>query len=131
MPPMPRPATCCITAIRPSSPSASIPANSNSGENPLPILTDIQYQARVGRVGFAASDSGLLVAQNSGAVSFSQFIWFDRKGNQIGVVGKARFVRQRVLGTRREIGGGRQDGHSEPEHRCVDLRTCNAMAPNG
>jgi serine/threonine protein kinase len=55
---------------------------------PAPILTEIQYQARVGRVGFAASDSGLLVAQNSGAVSFSQLIWFDRKGNQIGVVGK-------------------------------------------
>ena len=55
---------------------------------PVPILPDIQYQARVGRVGFSATDSGLLVAQNSGAVSFSQLIWFDRKGNQIGVVGK-------------------------------------------
>ena len=55
---------------------------------PVPILPDIQYQARVGRVGFAASDSGLLVAQNSGAVSISQLTWFDRKGNQIGMVGK-------------------------------------------
>ncbi len=58
-----------------------------SGE-PAPILTEVQYQARVGRVGFSAIDSGLLVAQNSGAVSFSQLIWFDRKGNQVGVVGK-------------------------------------------
>ena len=55
---------------------------------PVPILPDIQYLARVGRVGFSATDSGLLVAQNSGAVTFSQLIWFDRKGNQIGTVGK-------------------------------------------
>jgi len=55
---------------------------------PVPILPDIQYLARVGRVGFSATDSGLLVAQNSGAVSFSQLIWFDRKGNQISMVGK-------------------------------------------
>ena len=55
---------------------------------PAPILTEVEYQARVGRVGFSATDSGLLVAQNSGAVSFSQLIWFDRKGNQLGVVGK-------------------------------------------
>jgi eukaryotic-like serine/threonine-protein kinase len=55
---------------------------------PAPILTEVEYQARVGRVGFSATDSGLLVAQNSGAVSFSQLIWFDRKGDQLGVVGK-------------------------------------------
>jgi Tol biopolymer transport system component/predicted Ser/Thr protein kinase len=55
---------------------------------PAPILTEVQYQARVGRVGFSATDSGLLVAQNSDAVSFSQLIWLDRKGNQVGVVGK-------------------------------------------
>ena len=64
------------------------PGNFELKGEPAPILTEIQYQARVGRVGFAASDSGLLVAQNSGAVSFSQLIWFDRKGNQVGVVGK-------------------------------------------
>jgi serine/threonine protein kinase/Tol biopolymer transport system component len=64
------------------------PAKFDLTGEPTPILTDVQYQARVGRVGFSAMDSGLLVAQNSGAVSFSQLIWFDRKGSQVGVVGK-------------------------------------------
>jgi eukaryotic-like serine/threonine-protein kinase len=64
------------------------PVNFELKGEPAPILTEVQYQARVGRVGFSASDSGLLVAQNSGAVSFSQLIWLDRKGNQVAVVGK-------------------------------------------
>jgi hypothetical protein len=64
------------------------PVNFELKGEPAPILTEVQYQARVGRVGFSASDSGLLVAQNSGAASFSQLIWLDRKGNQVGVVGK-------------------------------------------
>jgi eukaryotic-like serine/threonine-protein kinase len=58
-----------------------------SGE-PAPILTEIEYLPRVGRAGFAVSGGGLLVAQNSSEVSLSQLIWFDRQGNQIGVVGK-------------------------------------------
>jgi eukaryotic-like serine/threonine-protein kinase len=58
-----------------------------SGE-PAPILTEIEYLPRVGRVGFAVSGGGLLVAQNSSEVYLSQLIWFDRQGKQIGVVGK-------------------------------------------
>jgi serine/threonine protein kinase/Tol biopolymer transport system component len=55
---------------------------------PAPILIEIEYLPRVGRVGFAVSGGGLLVAQNSSEVSLSQLIWFDRQGNQIGLVGK-------------------------------------------
>ena len=58
-----------------------------SGE-PAPILTEVEYLPRLMRASFAASDGGLLVAQNSSAVALSQLIWFDRKGNQVGVVGK-------------------------------------------
>jgi eukaryotic-like serine/threonine-protein kinase len=55
---------------------------------PSAILNDLEFLPRLGRAGFAVSGSGLLVAQDSSGVAFSQLIWFDRKGNQIGVVGK-------------------------------------------
>ncbi|HWZ56712.1 MAG TPA: protein kinase [Verrucomicrobiae bacterium] len=55
---------------------------------PTPVLGEIQSLTRMGRVSFAATDDRLLVAQTSSAVSYSQLVWFDRKGNQIGVVGK-------------------------------------------
>jgi serine/threonine protein kinase len=55
---------------------------------PAPILSDIESFMRMARVGFASNDSGLLVAQSSQAASFSQLIWFDRKGNQVDVTGK-------------------------------------------
>ena len=55
---------------------------------PTPILTDIQYLPQVARVVFAVSDSGLLVTQSGSGVALSQPVWFDRKGNEIGRVGK-------------------------------------------
>ena len=58
------------------------------GGEPAPILTEVEYLPRLMRASFAASDGGLLVAQNSSAVTLSQLIWFDRKGNQVGAVGK-------------------------------------------
>ena len=58
-----------------------------SGE-PTPILTDLQYLTRIARVVFASSDSGLLVAQKGGDTGVSQMLWFDRKGQQVGVASK-------------------------------------------
>jgi serine/threonine protein kinase/Tol biopolymer transport system component len=55
---------------------------------PVPVLGEIQSLGRIGRVSFAASDGGLMVAQMSRAASSSQLTWFDRKGSSIGVVGK-------------------------------------------
>ncbi len=55
---------------------------------PTPIVTDIQYQPQVLRAVFAASNTGLLVAQSGSGVALSQPLWFDRKGNQVGVLGK-------------------------------------------
>src|SRR5262249_35781558 len=55
---------------------------------PTAILTDIQYQPQVRRAVFAVSDNGLLVAQTGGGGAPSQPVWFDRKGNEGGVVGK-------------------------------------------
>jgi serine/threonine protein kinase len=56
--------------------------------DPTPVLGEIQSLTRMARVSFAAADGGLLAAQTSRAVSFSQLVWFDRKGNQIDAVGK-------------------------------------------
>ena len=56
-----------------------------SGE-PTPILNDVQYWPRIARAVFAASDTGLLVAQKTGDNGISQPVWFDRKGQQVGVV---------------------------------------------
>ncbi|HTA24545.1 MAG TPA: protein kinase [Terriglobales bacterium] len=58
-----------------------------SGE-PTPILTDLQYLTRIARAVFASSDSGLLVAQKGGDTGVSQMLWFDRKGQQVGVASK-------------------------------------------
>jgi serine/threonine protein kinase/Tol biopolymer transport system component len=54
---------------------------------PTTILTEIQYLG-VARAVFAVSDSGVLVAQTGSGVALSQPVWFDRKGNNVGVVGK-------------------------------------------
>jgi Tol biopolymer transport system component len=58
-----------------------------SGE-PTPIITDLQYLSRIAKVVFASSDRGLLVAQKGGDVGGSQMLWFDRKGEQVGVASK-------------------------------------------
>ena len=55
---------------------------------PAAILTDVHYQAQVQRAVFAVSDNGLLLAQTGSGATISQPVWFDRKGNQMGVVGK-------------------------------------------
>ena len=55
---------------------------------PVPILTEIQGLLPIKRVVFAVSDNGLLLAQTGSAVTLSQPVWFDRKGNEAGVVSK-------------------------------------------
>jgi len=54
---------------------------------PTALLTDVQY-LDVARVVFAVSDSGVLIAQSSSGATLSQLIWFDRKGKDLGTVGK-------------------------------------------
>jgi Tol biopolymer transport system component len=54
---------------------------------PMAILTEIQYLPRIARTVFAVSDNGLLFAQKSSEASLSRLTWFDRKGNEVGVVG--------------------------------------------
>jgi serine/threonine protein kinase/Tol biopolymer transport system component len=58
-----------------------------SGE-PTPILTDLQYLTRIARVVFATTESGLLVAQKGGDTGVSQMLWFDRRGQEVGVASK-------------------------------------------
>jgi hypothetical protein len=55
---------------------------------PTTILNDIQYQPQVKRAVFGASENGLLVAQSGSGVALSQLIWFDRKGKELGALGK-------------------------------------------
>jgi Tol biopolymer transport system component len=52
------------------------------------IVTDIQFLPQVRKALFAVSDKGVLVAQGGSAVAISQPVWFDRKGKEIGTVGK-------------------------------------------
>jgi eukaryotic-like serine/threonine-protein kinase len=51
----------------------------------FPILTDIQYWPRISEAVFAATSTGLLVAQKAGDSGASQLLWFDRKGQEIGM----------------------------------------------
>ena len=55
---------------------------------PATILTEIRYQPQVKRAVFAANAEGFLVSQIGNGVALSQPVWFDRKGNELGVVGK-------------------------------------------
>ncbi len=52
---------------------------------PVPLLTDVQFFPRISQAVFAASSGGLLVAQRNADSGASQVLWFDRKGQQIGV----------------------------------------------
>ena len=55
---------------------------------PATILTEIQQLPQTGRAIFAVSDDGLLVAQTGSQVALSQPLWFDRKGNELGAIGR-------------------------------------------
>jgi serine/threonine protein kinase/Tol biopolymer transport system component len=55
---------------------------------PTTILNDIQYQPQVKRALFAASETGLLVAQSGSGIALSQLIWFDRQGKELQALGK-------------------------------------------
>lgn len=55
---------------------------------PVAILKDLQYLPRIARAAFAASDNRVALAQISGQASLSRLAWFDRKGNELGTVGK-------------------------------------------
>jgi serine/threonine protein kinase len=52
------------------------------------VLTDLQYQPQVKRALFDVSANGLLVAQTGSGVALSRPVWFDRKGKELGTVGK-------------------------------------------
>ena len=52
------------------------------------VLTDLQYQPQVKRALFGVSENGLLVAQTGSGVALSRLAWFDRKGKELGAVGK-------------------------------------------
>jgi Tol biopolymer transport system component len=55
---------------------------------PSPVLTDIQYVARIGRAVFSVFNDSVLVAQSGTALSLSRLEWFDRNGKELGTVGK-------------------------------------------
>src|ERR1700747_2966780 len=52
------------------------------------VLTELQYQPQVKRAMFAASENGVLVAQTGSGVALSRPVWFDRKGKELGALGK-------------------------------------------
>jgi eukaryotic-like serine/threonine-protein kinase len=53
-----------------------------------PILTDIQYEPRIGHLTFSVSNDRVLLAQNGTGASLSRLEWFDRSGKEAGAVGK-------------------------------------------
>ncbi|MCJ7442754.1 MAG: protein kinase [Thermoanaerobaculaceae bacterium] len=54
---------------------------------PTAVFKEIEYVPRINRLVFAVSDNGRLFAQKSSGASLSRLTWFDRKGNEVGVVG--------------------------------------------
>ncbi len=52
---------------------------------PAPILTDVQFFPRISQAVFAATGTGLLVAQRNSDSGAAPVLWFDRKGQQIGI----------------------------------------------
>jgi eukaryotic-like serine/threonine-protein kinase len=52
---------------------------------PIPLLTKVQFSPRISEAVFAANSPGLLVAQTNDDSGASQVLWFDRKGQEVGV----------------------------------------------
>jgi eukaryotic-like serine/threonine-protein kinase len=52
---------------------------------PVAIFTDVQFSPRISEAVFAASSAGLLVAQKTGDSGASELLWFNRKGEEIGI----------------------------------------------
>ena len=69
---------------------------------PVPILTDVQYSPRISRAVFAASNTHLLVAQKAGDTGASQFLWFNRQGQEIGITTETRHLRQHDVVSKRQ-----------------------------
>jgi len=55
----------------------------------MPIVTDIAYLPRIAHAAYAASDTGVLVAQSGSGVALSRLVWYDRRGNETGAASKA------------------------------------------
>jgi serine/threonine protein kinase len=53
-----------------------------------PILTNIQYEPRIGHATFSVTNDRVLLAQNGTGVSLSRLEWFDRSGKEVGPVGQ-------------------------------------------
>ncbi|MGA7565278.1 MAG: protein kinase [Terriglobales bacterium] len=51
----------------------------------VPLLTDVQFFPRISEAVFSATGPGLLVAQRNADSGASQVLWFDRKGQQVGI----------------------------------------------
>lgn len=56
--------------------------------DPVALLTDVAYSVRIARAAYAAADGGMLVAQSGNGTTLSHLEWYDRKGNELGTVGK-------------------------------------------
>jgi Tol biopolymer transport system component len=54
----------------------------------MPTLTDIAYLPRILHTAYAASDTGVLVAQSGSGVALSRLVWYDRLGNETGAASK-------------------------------------------
>jgi eukaryotic-like serine/threonine-protein kinase len=52
---------------------------------PVPIFTDVQFFPRIAKAVFAASGTGLLVAETEAHSGVSQVLLLDRKGQQVGI----------------------------------------------
>jgi serine/threonine protein kinase len=52
---------------------------------PVPLLADVQFFPRIYKAVFGATTSSVLVAQKSQDSGASQPLWFNRKGEQIGI----------------------------------------------
>ncbi len=56
--------------------------------DPVALLTDVAYSVRIARAAYAVTDGGMLVAQSGNGITLSHLEWYDRKGNELGAVGK-------------------------------------------
>jgi eukaryotic-like serine/threonine-protein kinase len=56
--------------------------------DPVALMTDVAYSPRIVRASYAVADAGMLVAQSGNGISLSRLEWYDRKGNELGTLGK-------------------------------------------
>jgi len=68
------------------------PATATLSGDPVVIADHVQYDPSVWRTTFSASDDGTLITVSGASTAYSELVWVDRNGRDVGYAIKERFL---------------------------------------